>query len=100
FFYFFLQAKDDIRNFHVTGVQTCALPIYDLEPVVEDVIMLGEYDDRVYIEPTKVIMDLPNDRGILRITTEEGQKLDRVPLERLEIGRASCREKEKVDVKR
>src|SRR6266511_5562999 len=26
--YFFFQAEDDIRDFHVTGVQTCALPIY------------------------------------------------------------------------
>src|SRR5690606_39818900 len=25
---FFFQAKDGIRAFHVTGVQTCALPIY------------------------------------------------------------------------
>src|SRR5690606_40934174 len=27
FFYFFFQAEDGIRDFHVTGVQTCALPI-------------------------------------------------------------------------
>src|SRR5690606_40643049 len=27
---FFFQAEDGIRDFHVTGVQTCALPIYDL----------------------------------------------------------------------
>src|SRR5690606_6220441 len=26
--YFFLQAEDGIRAFHVTGVQTCALPIF------------------------------------------------------------------------
>src|SRR5690606_40612938 len=26
--YFFFQAEDGIRCFHVTGVQTCALPIY------------------------------------------------------------------------
>src|SRR5690606_39788156 len=26
--YFFFQAEDGIRFFHVTGVQTCALPIY------------------------------------------------------------------------
>src|SRR5690606_39655703 len=25
--YFFFQAEDGIRDFHVTGVQTCALPI-------------------------------------------------------------------------
>src|SRR5690606_40586700 len=27
---FFFQAEDGIRDFHVTGVQTCALPIYHL----------------------------------------------------------------------
>src|SRR5690606_41132369 len=27
--YFFFQAEDGIRDFHVTGVQTCALPIYN-----------------------------------------------------------------------
>src|SRR5690606_39729303 len=27
YFYFFFQAEDGIRDFHVTGVQTCALPI-------------------------------------------------------------------------
>src|SRR5690606_40701625 len=26
---FFFQAEDCIRDFHVTGVQTCALPIYN-----------------------------------------------------------------------
>src|SRR6266511_4999964 len=27
-FFFFFQASDGIRSFHVTGVQTCALPIF------------------------------------------------------------------------
>src|SRR6266511_5042899 len=27
FFFFFFQAEDGIRDFHVTGVQMCALPI-------------------------------------------------------------------------
>src|SRR5436309_10301408 len=26
-YFFFFQAEDGIRDFHVTGVQTCALPI-------------------------------------------------------------------------
>src|SRR5690606_39533240 len=29
YFVFFFQAEDGIRDFHVTGVQTCALPIYE-----------------------------------------------------------------------
>src|SRR5438874_8492786 len=29
-FFFFFQAEDGIRDLYVTGVQTCALPIYSL----------------------------------------------------------------------
>src|ERR1022692_3563123 len=29
YFFFFFQAEDGIRDYKVTGVQTCALPIYD-----------------------------------------------------------------------
>src|SRR5438105_12768521 len=31
-FFFFFQAEDGIRDPLVTGVQTCALPIYELAP--------------------------------------------------------------------
>src|SRR5690625_6214001 len=30
--FFFFQAEDGIRDGHVTGVQTCALPIYRIVP--------------------------------------------------------------------
>src|SRR5437870_12026266 len=33
FFFFFFQAEDGIRDGHVTGVQTCALPIYIDVPI-------------------------------------------------------------------
>src|SRR3989454_7637341 len=32
FFFFFFQAEDGIRDYKVTGVQTCALPISDANP--------------------------------------------------------------------
>src|SRR2546426_8208939 len=32
FFFFFFQAEDGIRDYKVTGVQTCALPILDPDP--------------------------------------------------------------------
>src|SRR5690606_35811712 len=35
FVFFFFQAEDGIRDFHVTGVQTCALPIYQAEPSMQ-----------------------------------------------------------------
>src|ERR1039457_3480845 len=31
FFFFFFQAEDGIRDYEVTGVQTCALPIWSIE---------------------------------------------------------------------
>src|SRR5690606_40994099 len=34
----FFQAEDGIRDFHVTGVQTCALPIYS--PISGSMIVL------------------------------------------------------------
>src|SRR5690606_40779934 len=35
--FFFFQAEDGIRDFHVTGVQTCALPILPLEAVKNEI---------------------------------------------------------------
>src|SRR5215467_12859137 len=34
-FFFFFQAEDGIRDYKVTGVQTCALPIYDRRPAIQ-----------------------------------------------------------------
>src|SRR5690606_10425581 len=39
-FFFFFQAEDGIRDFHVTGVQTCALPIYGWEAESEAASLL------------------------------------------------------------
>src|SRR5215204_6888101 len=36
-FFFFFQAEDGIRDHCVTGVQTCALPIYDVAAFVDAV---------------------------------------------------------------
>src|SRR5690606_39285013 len=38
------QAEDGIRDFHVTGVQTCALPIYRPEARLSVVIISDEDD--------------------------------------------------------
>src|SRR5256886_12164679 len=35
FFIFFFQAEDGIRDLTVTGVQTCALPIYDFGRIAD-----------------------------------------------------------------
>src|SRR5690606_40331148 len=58
-FFFFFQAEDGIRDFHVTGVQTCALPIlqYVMNPVDTMVNTARGISDRVamreFIEVSK-----------------------------------------------
>src|SRR5256886_7261128 len=39
-FFFFFQAEDGIRDLTVTGVQTCALPIYPLDELIYDLANL------------------------------------------------------------
>src|SRR5690606_40316918 len=80
---FFFQAEDGIRDFHVTGVQTCALPISSAP------VRLGEHP------PARVH---PDD-GIARARPGDFRARDHiavpVPDGRFEpdqIGRASCRE--------
>src|SRR3712207_7372310 len=63
YFFFFFQAEDGIRDIGVTGVQTCALPIYRL-PAGDD----AERFDRLALvgEPAQaplVIGDERLDRG-------------------------------------
>src|SRR5690606_39368553 len=41
--FFFFQAEDGIRDFHVTGVQTCALPI-SVKVKVPVTVVMGERD--------------------------------------------------------
>src|SRR5690349_23393550 len=48
FFFFFFQAEDGIRDLYVTGVQTCALPIYG--PPKRLVIMFSP-NGTVYTDP-------------------------------------------------
>src|SRR2546426_7957035 len=52
FFFFFFQAEDGIRDYKVTGVQTCALPILDemrppeLGVTLDDEDRMATDDDR------------------------------------------------------
>src|SRR5690606_10927101 len=43
---FFFQAEDGIRDFHVTGVQTCALPIFGVEARTLAPQWVDYYDQR------------------------------------------------------
>src|SRR5256885_10650402 len=85
-FFFFFQAEDGIRDYKVTGVQTCALPI--LRPTA----VSGHYglghgsgahapDEYFVIEPSNP-----------KVSSWDGAVASHVAY-LYEIGRASCRER-------
>src|SRR5690606_40897684 len=92
----FFQAEDGIRDFHVTGVQTCALPIWSLlwNDYTSD--RLRHNVDRIVGDAVRVLSDLrdvgyrpPQFAGPLHSPVlMVGQARSTH-----EIGRASCRER-------
>src|SRR5207302_4674377 len=66
FVFFFFQAEDGIRDFHVTGVQTCALPIY---VVTREAV----YRVRVLRAGTRVVASGKNGRRRAEIESIEGR---------------------------
>src|SRR5690606_41525113 len=90
--YFFFLAEDGIRDFHVTGVQTCALPI------------LAVTNDKVFPKLLDAVRENCEDRFEdveHEALQAEGQRLIMADIcARLsfllwlyQIGRASCRER-------
>src|SRR5690606_40379544 len=87
---FFFQAEDGIRDFHVTGVQTCALPIY-----------AGQRRGTRRACPFRTRLD--RSRGVFTRWANAGRCRDggrlavfgggRCYTNRTKIGRASCRER-------
>src|SRR5438874_3652938 len=49
FFFFFFQAEDGIRDLYVTGVQTCALPIYSVLQMLRRQRALPAGDVALYV---------------------------------------------------
>src|SRR5690606_40878721 len=82
---FFFQAEDGIRDFHVTGVQTCALPICH-----PNLIWAQLADDRLSASFIADGHHLPAEtfKAMLR-----AKGLERALLVSDKIGRASCRER-------
>src|SRR5690606_40933564 len=87
---FFFQAEDGIRGFHVTGVQTCALPIFIASTTAAaDLLGVGR----------SALSNLLNGHAdlwpemALRIEKAFGVRMDTLLAMQLahEIGRASCR---------
>src|SRR5256885_11312334 len=88
---FFFQAEDGIRDYKVTGVQTCALPIYLLEEgkrnVRERLERLGYFDAEVnYTTETREVKSDHNAaRGTEEIITYRVERGDRHKLLGIEI---------------
>src|SRR5437868_8710144 len=77
---FFFQAEDGIRDRNVTGVQTCALPIYDLDD--------GAVAGPIRLHRVSGLLDHGD------VAAAYGPHLD----SDVEIGRASCRERVEISV--
>src|SRR5690606_39598791 len=96
-YFFFFQAEDGIRDFHVTGVQTCALPIWSSTA--------ASSHDRVRRGASRLPRsraDLPGagDRSVdlLQPCGPGGRSRGTSGSLVAEIGRASCRERVAVAV--
>src|SRR5690606_451195 len=74
FFFFFFQAEDGIRDFHVTGVQTCALPI--LTEVAAAVTTDAGRDEHT-VAPSKLLRAEDTERALSAIELAYAEALAR-----------------------
>src|SRR5438128_9494751 len=87
---FFFQAEDGIRDATVTGVQTCALPIFVFAVAGRDDLEDDLWGDAVLtplLVAPAVLFRSPQRYQDIRSRADLRSPLDR------EIGRASCRER-------
>src|SRR5256885_9877527 len=87
--FFFFQAEDGIRDYKVTGVQTCALPISPEEIRQKPLRVRLNDEERSLVDKAAEIKGCSSTsawvrQGILRLARQVVRK---------EIGRASCRER-------
>src|SRR5207253_4725866 len=93
----FFQAEDGIRDGHVTGVQTCALPIWRRAPGKSRAVAgklchcakgIGEGGIKISVKSVACMRRAGEDsRG------DVGRSGDSSQRKGIEIGRASCRER-------
>src|SRR2546430_6128928 len=86
-FFFFFQAEDGIRDLTVTGVQTCALPIYSVAAVSPS-SATAACKKKTHYRVLQCEFHLSGQAGG---GSQAGELHD--PCWRDEIGRASCRER-------
>src|SRR5256885_4798000 len=86
FFFFFFQAEDGIRDYKVTGVQTCALPIYGKR--VDVVAVTTKNADTLLLDRVTGKPIFP-----FRMRRAPTSDLPGEVTAPYQIGRASCRER-------
>src|SRR5690606_40508477 len=93
-FIFFFQAEDGIRDFHVTGVQTCALPIWERLLGFNPHVTVRRHGANL-AEYRPLIERLTNQPGVVSAAplVEGPVLLERLAENGSKIGRASCRER-------
>src|SRR2546425_3553706 len=79
FFFFFFQAEDGIRDKLVTGVQTCALPIFDVHrparaEVAQPLLELGRAAT-VHASPVRFALRSEGDAAARRTARREPERL-------------------------
>src|SRR5205807_3704656 len=79
FFFFFFQAEDGIRDYKVTGVQTCALPIYRVRELLAEAARAVEVragdDVALACEQVEVPAEVEVGRdGVVRAAVDEHQQ--------------------------
>src|SRR5690606_40807052 len=97
-------AEDGIRDFHVTGVQTCALPIWPSSMLRSLVRRLIKVVLWLVLASAVLVLLLrwvppPGTALMLERKIESWQSGEPIDLERswLKIGRASCRERAEME---
>src|SRR2546430_12211186 len=89
--FFFFQAEAGIRDLTVTGVQTCALPIYVASPAAAILSTVqSQVDSAVALRSSQLAFDAYI--TFEQVETEVRARNSALASD-LEIGRASCRER-------
>src|SRR5690606_40005158 len=94
---FFFQAEDGIRDFHVTGVQTCALPILRL-PKATVTTWIQNLEARLRVKllnrTTRKVSVTADGAAYYERCLRILNEVEETESVLTQIGRASCRERE------
>src|SRR5947209_13941882 len=89
-FFFFFQAEDGIRDIGVTGVQTCALPIWNALRTSSAAAFVGSERRAKRRRPQNSSVKHSFEPDVARVLVTSSDKRAAI---HLQIGRASCRER-------